>query len=92
MLLAGGSCFLSLYKLFEKLPNLPMFANCILGSAVITFIEFISGFFLNIKLKLKVWDYSNNLFNFKGQICLLYSVLWGLLCIPASKICKRLRD
>lgn len=41
--------------------------------------EFIWGYFLNIKLGLNLWDYSNLWGNFKGQICPLFSVCWFFL-------------
>ena len=32
---------------------------------------------------MNVWDYSGFPLNIMGQVCLLYSVLWGLLSIVA---------
>ena len=90
MVLTGGGCFLSLIKLFEKTARLPTALKCVAGSAVITAEEFVSGCIFNRALKLNVWDYSHNRFNYKGQICLLYSTLWGLLCLPVQKLCKAL--
>ena len=49
------------------------------GCSVITVIEFISGFFLNIVYGLDVWDYHTLPFNLLGQICPLYSFLWFIL-------------
>lgn len=88
MVLTGGVCFLSLYKIFKKLSNLSLLIKCILGSSIITIIEFCVGCVVNIWLKLKVWDYSKLPFNIKGQICLLYSTLWSLICIPINYLCK----
>ena len=45
-------------------------------------------------LGLDVWDYSKVPFNFLGQVCVLYSVLWGFLsaaAIPfAGKVLEKL--
>jgi uncharacterized membrane protein len=90
MVLTGGACFLSLFKVFGKLKSSPLWEKCLLGSSIITAYEFVSGCLFNLWLKLKVWDYSSLPLNFKGQICALYSFLWGLLCIPINHICKRL--
>ena len=34
-------------------------------------------------MHMNVWDYSGFPLNIMGQVCLLYSVLWGLLSIVA---------
>ncbi len=91
MLLTGGACFLALFKLFEKAEKIPLRIKCVTGGAVITGFEFISGCVFNRLLKLNVWDYSKNHFNFKGQVCAFYSCLWTLLCLPVSFICKKMR-
>lgn len=90
MFLTGGVCFLTLFKLFGRFRDFALAKKCLLGSAVITSYEFVSGVFFNKILKLKVWDYSDRPLNFKGLICPLYSVLWGLLCIPVNAVCKRI--
>ena len=90
MLVTGGVSFLTLYKLFGRIKSFTLAKKCVIGSTVITFYELVSGMLFNKILKLKVWDYSDRPFNFKGQICPLYSVLWGLLCIPVIAVCARL--
>ena len=91
MFLTGGLCFLALFRLFEKAENFSLRVKCLAGGGVITAFEFISGCIFNRLFKLKVWDYSDYRFNFKGQICVLYSFLWTMLCIPVSLLCKKMR-
>ena len=62
-----------------------------LGSGVITAVEFVAGLLVNCWQDWNVWDYSCFKFHFMGQICLVYSVLWGLLCLPVSGLCKIMR-
>lgn len=88
MLLTGGLCFTLLYRIFKKISECSICLKCFIGSVVITFIEFFSGFIFNFCMKLKVWDYSECKLNFCGQICLLYSVLWGLLTLPVIAVCN----
>lgn len=59
-----------------------LWIRCLLGSLMITGLEFLTGCLVNLKLHWKVWDYSNLKYNFLGQISLLYSVLWFFLTIP----------
>ena len=80
--LAGGICFVALYKIYKKHRNLSVLKKCIIGSAVITAVEYIFGVIFNRKLKMKVWDYSSLPLNISGQVCLLYSFLWVILCLP----------
>ena len=87
MLLAGGICFIGFAKIGEKFKNLSLFTKACLGSIFVTFIELVFGIIFNIILKKNVWDYSKLPFNFKGQICLLYSIFWvalSLVFIPLS--------
>ncbi len=90
MVLTGGVCFMLLYRIFKYLADIAMWQKCFVGSAVITCAELIVGFFVNIRAKLNVWDYSNHLLNLHGQICPLYSLLWGLLTCPVALLCSRL--
>lgn len=89
MLLTGGACFVSLFNFFSKREKLPLHRKCIIGSTIITSIEFLCGCIVNKGLKLNVWDYSKQKFNILGQVCPFYSVLWGFLCIPINFICKK---
>jgi len=88
--IAGGICFLSIHKLYKKYKGLSLFKKCVIGSAVITFIEFVFGIIFNKLLKRNVWDYSDMPFNIMGQICPLFSVLWALLCIPICYLSKKI--
>lgn len=90
MLITGGSCFIALFKVFSKIKDKSLIKKCIVGSFIITLYELCSGCIFNLWLKLKVWDYSELPLNFKGQICALYSFLWGLLCIPINFVCKKI--
>ncbi len=81
MLTAGGICFVFFGKIGEKLKNRSPLVKALIGSFFITLIELIFGIIFNIILKKKVWDYSKMPFNFLGQICLLYSIFWGVLSL-----------
>ena len=41
--------------------------------------ELVSGYILNIKLNMNIWDYSDKMFDFMGQIYLKGSVNWFLI-------------
>lgn len=92
MILAGGICFLSMYVIFNGNPDMNFLLRAITGSLIITSVELIFGCIFNIWLKMDVWDYSRFYFNLWGQICLLYSVLWGILSIPVSVLCIKLKQ
>ncbi|MBR5559719.1 MAG: hypothetical protein IKU72_05690 [Oscillospiraceae bacterium] len=91
MTATGGVCFGLLYRLSRKISHLRLWKQCLAGGGVITMVELSAGLMFNRLLKMKVWDYSNQPFHFKGQICLLYSALWCLLCLPVMVLCRRLR-
>lgn len=82
MYFIGGICGVLIGLINDKTPDMPLFYQCLLGSIIVTVIEFITGYILNIKLGLHIWDYSNLPYNYKGQICLMFSCIWFFLSIP----------
>ena len=53
----------------------------IIGACMVTVLELITGFIVNIWLGWNVWNYSNMPLNILGQVCLPFSLLWILLSI-----------
>jgi uncharacterized membrane protein len=82
MFFVGGLCGVLIGLINDNTPDMPLFYQCILGTTIVTLIEFISGCYLNIYLGLGIWDYSHVPFNFLGQVCLPFSIIWMLLSIP----------
>lgn len=81
MLLLGGICFLTLGRINEFIPwCMPLWHQALIGAAIITGLEFITGCIVNLWLGWNVWDYSNVSLNILGQICFPYMILW----IPIS--------
>lgn len=78
MFLAGGMCFVLLGGLQDARPRLPLPVRAAFGSLVITSIELLAGLLVNRGYR--VWDYRGEPFNFHGQICLRFSLMW----IPVS--------
>lgn len=85
MLFIGGLCGLLIGSINQipKFYNLAIWKQSFIGTIIALIVEYISGYILNIRLGLHIWDYSNLYFNINGQICLLYTVLWFLL-IPTA--------
>ena len=84
MFAAGGICFLLLGKIRQL--SLPPMANPLVGAAAITGVELGTGLLVNRDHH--VWDYRSVPGNFKGQICLPFSLLW----IPVSALGMRIHD
>ena len=92
MFLIGGACFHMIGQVFSRLKKKCLLLRCLLSSVLVTGVEFLSGCILNLKLGLRVWDYTDRRMNAKGQICMLYSIYWFLLSIPAGflyKVCQK---
>ena len=81
MFLLGGVCFVIMGLLNEyKIQwHWCLLRQSIVSACVITVLEFIVGYIVNIRLGWQVWDYSDLPFNLYGQICLYYFLLWILL-------------
>lgn len=77
MVILGGICFICMGLINELLSwETPLTIQMLIGSIIVTTLEFITGCIVNIWLGWGVWDYSNLSFNLLGQICLPYSILW----------------
>jgi len=71
--------------------NMKLWKQMLIGACIVTFMEFISGYIINIKLGWQVWDYSNLPFNIMGQICLPFSIIWFFISLVAIVVDDYLR-
>lgn len=88
MSLAGGLALPLLWRI-ERGKKRPLRHKCLLGAALITGLELVFGCVFNKWLRLAVWDYSHLPLNLWGQICLPFTALWFLLCIPLFSLLRR---
>lgn len=80
MLILGGLCFVyigGLNNWFDY--NMSLIKQMSISAVIITVLEYICGYIVNIKLGWNVWDYSDMPFNIQGQICLPFTILWFFL-------------
>ena len=83
MFILGGLCVVIINMMYTGFLNrFGIVLSCIAGGLIITSLEYIVGYIVNIKLKWNVWDYSDIRFNVKGQICPVFSIFWILLSVP----------
>ena len=78
MFCAGGLSFLLLGRLNRTRLSLPI--RAVLGTVIITAVELATGLLVNRDYV--VWDYRQQPYNFRGQICPLFILLW----LPLSMI------
>ncbi len=83
MAATGGACLAAMYAYDKTHEKCSLPAKALYGACLITSAEFVVGCAVNLLLGQRVWDYSGFRFNLLGQICLLYSILWYFLSIPA---------
>lgn len=88
----GGICVILIGLINEIFSDTPLMVQAPIASMIITELEYISGYILNIQLGLNIWDYSQLPFNVEGQVCLYASILWMVLGILAVIIDDRVRQ
>ncbi|GKH45674.1 membrane protein [Oscillospiraceae bacterium] len=64
--------------------SLPILFVC--GLLVTSALEYFTGWLLETIFHAKWWDYSNMRFNIRGRVCLLNSVLFGLLGVFVMRV------
>jgi len=84
MFILGGLCFLLIGQLGKLLKNVPLAVQLLIFSAMITFLELLTGLVVNADHA--VWDYREALYNYRGQVCLGFSLLW----IPVSLMARQI--
>lgn len=84
MFLVGGLCGVLIGHLNDhtRFYDKKIWQQILIGGTVITLAELFSGIVLNLMLHLNIWDYSNDPFNFMGQIELKNCILWYLVITP----------
>ena len=77
MFLLGGICFVALGLINEILPwSMALWKQILIGTGIITALEFLTGCVVNLCLGWNIWDYSHLPGNILGQICPQYCLLW----------------
>ena len=89
MAIAGGMCMCAIHDVCNiRMKGRPLYQKCLAGAGIITGVELAVGLVVNEWLHMQVWDYSRLPLNLFGQVCLPFSLLWGLLTIPAMGVCS----
>ena len=84
MAILGGICFVLIGGINEYISwDTPLWKQGLIGSAIITSLEFITGCIVNLWLGWNVWDYSDTPFNILGQICIPFSIIWFFISLLA---------
>nr|DAH62513.1 MAG TPA: Putative ABC-transporter type IV [Caudoviricetes sp.] len=84
MFILGGLCFVLIGGINNYISwDMPVYEQMMIGSVIITMLEFICGCIVNLWLGWDVWDYSNMPYNVLGQICLPFSILWFFISLVA---------
>ena len=91
MFVVGGVCFHIIGGIGNRLWKTSRLLTGAACATAVTAVEYISGCLVNLRWQWNVWDYSGMPFNLKGQVCLLYSVLWGLLSLPVVPLYRFLQ-
>ena len=82
MFFLGGLCFTVLGLINEVIPwDMSLWQQVIIGSCIITALEFVTGCIVNLWLGWGVWDYSGMSGNVLGQICPQFLGLWLLVSL-----------
>ena len=92
MIIAGGICFIIFSRVAEKFKEKPLVYKAVLCSLGVTAVELAFGIVFNMIFKMNVWDYSKLPFNFLGQICLLFTFLWGVLGFAFVPLAEMLNE
>lgn len=63
-----------------------LFLTYLAGCVGATLLEYVTGVTMEALFKVRYWDYSNQKFNFQGQICLSSTLAWGGLTVLMTEV------
>ena len=90
-----GAGAVAFYVGADKLQDQHLAVRVIIMMLAATFLELICGLVLQHVLGMRAWNYKNKFMNFKGHICLGFSLGWGVaalaFCLLYPAINKLLR-
>jgi len=89
MFVLGGISLILVGLLNERKKPPSIVLQMIEGGLIITILELITGLLFNMDYE--IWDYRNIPLNFKGQICLPFSIIWCILSYIAIKLDNKIR-
>jgi len=78
-LYGNAGIFITLTAVFTR--NEPVLVRLLVYFTAITVMEFITGEIMLRLFKRRYWDYTGNLLNLRGHICLPFSVAWAILSL-----------
>lgn len=82
--LCGGLAFVLIDKINDKISwDIDILVQGVIGSAIITAFELLIGLISLNGILPMMWDYSNLPLNYKGIICLPFSLIWIGISIVA---------
>lgn len=73
-----GLCAILMTFMFHIFQDQPIVLFCV-AAFFCTFIEYLTGYILEKIFHARWWDYSKNMFNLHGRVCLLNTCLFGIL-------------
>ena len=76
----------------NKLEKKAMLVRVLSMSAFATVLELLGGLLLRYGLGMRAWNYENSFLNYKGIICLGFSVAWGIAAYAFCKLCPYIRS
>jgi len=78
MFFLGGLCFW-IIGVIRRLGRISLSFRLLLSAVCVTALELLTG--LAVNRDYSVWDYRGLPFHYRGQICLIYSLLWLPVCL-----------
>ena len=90
MVIAGGICFMLFSYISIAFAESSLIFKATLSALSVTVVELVFGVVFNVILEMNVWDYSGVPFNFLGQICPRFTLMWGGLALVFIPIAESL--
>ncbi len=84
----GATMMIVFLKHFEKSKKSLFIGGIVVG----TITEYAVSLFGELMLQVKWWDYSNLPLNINGRVCLLFSVIWGILALALMRVINPVID
>lgn len=83
-----------------KKKNINIIGTFFITTIIFTLLEYIASLILEVIFNLRWWDYTNEFLNLNGRVCLMFSLMFGIMgvffieCLyePSKRLIEKIRN
>ena len=96
----GAILMVLIAEFMKNKKHINIFAKIVIITVLFTLLEYLGSLMLEAMFGLRWWDYTNEFFNINGRVCLMFSLMFGIMGTafvelvyePSEKLIGKLKE